>query len=97
MNTNLLITGGVLRENGFELGEGKYYGCAKLLRLNTETAAVEELLAVDEGNENFPDVYPNLEFTVGSVEADQLWLTTDTEIRLYNYPALKLLKTFSHP
>lgn len=97
MNKNLLITGGVLRENGYELGEGKYYGCAKLLRLNLETSAVEELLAIDSGNENFPDVHPNLEFTVGDIEGDKLWLTTDTEVRLYQYPSLALLKTYSHP
>lgn len=94
---NLLITGGVLRENGFELGEGKYYGCAKLLRLNTASSSIEELLAVDEGNENFPDIHPNLEFTVGDVEGDRLWLATDTEIRCYQYPSLRLIETFSHP
>ena len=66
---------GVLRENGFELSEGKYYGCAKLLRVNTDTGAIEELLAVNEGNQNFPDVHPNLEFTNGAdsrIPADQL-------------------------
>ncbi|MDH5377435.1 MAG: hypothetical protein OEX00_03830 [Gammaproteobacteria bacterium] len=93
----LLITGGVLRPNGFELGEGKYYGCAKLLRLDTETGHVEELISISEGNENFPDEYPNLEFTVGYVDGKNLWLPTDTEIRLYSYPELKLQKTFSHP
>lgn len=97
MSNNILITGGVLRENGFELGEGKYYGCAKLLRLNIQSGALEELLAINEGNENFPDIHPNLEFTVGAVEGQQLWLTTDTEVRLYQYPTLQLLKTFSHP
>lgn len=97
MNNHLLITGGVLRENGFELGEGKYYGCAKLLRLNTDSGAIEELLAVNEGNQNFPDIHPNLEFTIGDIEGEHLWLTTDTEVRLYHYPTLKLLKTYSHP
>lgn len=97
MKEDLLITGGVLRENGFELGEGKYYGCAKLLRLNTASSSVEELLAIDEGNDNFPDSHPNLEFTVGDVEGDRLWLATDTEIRCYHYPSLRLIGTFSHP
>lgn len=97
MHNNILITGGVLRENGFELGEGKYYGCAKLLRLNTHAGSLEEVLAISEGNENFPDTHPNLEFTVGAVEGSHLWLTTDTEVRLYAYPRMELLKTFSHP
>ncbi len=97
MSTKLLITGGILRENGFELGEGKYYGCASLLRLDTASSDVDQLLSIHEGNENFPDIHPNLEFTVGDVEGDKLWLATDTEIRLYLYPSLVLLKTFSHP
>lgn len=95
--SSLLITGGVLRPNGFELGEGKYYGCAKLLKLDLESGGVAELLSVDQGNENFPDEHPNLEFTVGDVEGDTLWLTTDTEVRRYRYPTLELLSTYSFP
>lgn len=97
MSESLLITGGKLRANGFELGEGKYYGCAKLLQLDTRTGDFTELLSVDEGTENFPDEHPNLEFTVGDVAGSELWLAMDTEIRLYSYPALDLIKTFSHP
>lgn len=97
MNESLLITGGTLRENGFDLGEGKYYGCAKLLKLNTSTSSIEELLMVNEGNENFPETDPNLEFTVGDIDGDKLWLTTDTEVRLYQYPSMELIKTYSHP
>ena len=95
--SNLLITGAVLRPNGFELGEGKYYENAKLLRLNLATGKIDELLSVSEGNDNFPAEYPNLEFTVGVAEEDKLWLTTDTEVRLYQYPEPTLLTTFSHP
>lgn len=97
MNKKLLITGGVLRPNGFELGEGKYYGCARLLRLDTATHAIETLISVDAGNENTPAQHPNLEFTVGAVERDRLWLSMDTEIRRYAYPSLHLEKTYSHP
>lgn len=93
----LLITGGALRPNGFELGEGKYYGCAKLLRLDTHSGLFEERLSIGEGTQNFPDEHPNLEFTVGDVEDDKLWLAMDTEIRLYQYPDFRLIKTFSHP
>ncbi len=93
----ILITGGQQRENGFELGEGKYYKAAKLLRLDTETGVFEELLSFTDGKENYPDEYPNLEFTVGAVEDDKLWLPTDTEVRLYNYPDLELLKIISFP
>ncbi|MFZ5485089.1 MAG: hypothetical protein ACOZB0_12755 [Pseudomonadota bacterium] len=97
MSKTLLITGGSLRANGYELGEGKYYECAKLLKLDLDSGRFEVLLAVDQGNENFPAEHPNLEFTVGTVEGDILWLPTDTEIRKYRYPSLVLEKTFSHP
>jgi hypothetical protein len=97
MNQKLLITGAALRENGFELGEGKYYGCAKLIQLDTTSGTIDELLSVDAGNNNFPDTHPNLEFTAGDVEQDKLWLPMDTEIRLYHYPSMSLLDTFSHP
>jgi len=97
MNSTLLITGGQLRENGFDLGEGKYYGAAKLLALDTTSHSVKTLLSIDHGNDNFPDTHPNLEFTVGDVEGNALWLSMDTEIRKYSYPDLQLLCTFSHP
>ena len=93
----LLVTGGKLRPNGFELGEGKYYGSAKLFQVDTKSSQIEELLSVDEGTKNFPDEHPNLEFTVGDVEGNNLWLAMDTEIRLYTYPNLEIVKTFSHP
>jgi len=97
MSNNLLITGGILRPNGFELGEGKYYGCATLLQLNLSSGEFSTLLTDDVGGKNFPDETPNLEFTVGDIENNKLWLCMDTEIRLYDYPELKLQKTFSHP
>lgn len=97
MNHQLLVTGGVLRENGFELGEGKYYGCAKLLRLDLDSGDIEEVLSVSEGSENFPAEHPNLEFTVGDRDGDFLWLAMDTEIRKYHAHSLALLETFSHP
>lgn len=93
----ILITGGVLRPNGFELGEGKYYGCAKLLRLDLVSGEVSQLISIDQGNENFPDEHPNLEFTVGDIERGTLWLTTDTEVRRYRYPSLELHSTYSYP
>lgn len=97
MNKKLLITGGNLRPNGFELGEGKYYGCARLLRLDTSTGEVETLISIDTGNENTPNQHPNLEFTVGDVENGRLWLSMDTEIRCYAYPSLRLERVYSHP
>ena len=95
--SKILITGGQERENGFELGEGKYYKAAKLLRLDTQTGIFEELITLDTGSVNYPDEYPNLEFTAGAVEGERLWLATDTEIHEYSYPELERLRTASFP
>ena len=97
MSNKLLVTGGKLREGGYDLGEGKYYGAAKLLQINLDSSSVSEILSVDVGTGNFPHTHPNLEFTVGDIEGNKLWLAMDTEIRLYSYPDLSLIKTFSHP
>lgn len=93
----ILITGGQERENGFTLGEGKYYKAAKLLRLDTETGEIDELLKINNGGKNYPDEHPNLQFTAGWVDGQDLWLPTDTEVMLYSYPELKLIKKYSHP
>lgn len=93
----LLITGAIERPDGFELGDGKYYGAAKLLRLDLESGNIETLLSLEEGNENYPSEHPNLQFTAGQVDRDQLWLPTDTEIRVYSYPELTLNRVISHP
>lgn len=93
----LLLTGGLLRPDGFELGEGKYYGAAKLLRVDMASGHVEALLSIDQGTGNFPPVDPNLEFTVATSEPGVLWLAMDTEIRRYSYPSLQLQATYSHP
>lgn len=97
---NILITGGRERDSGFQLGEGKYYDEACLLRLNLESGSFERLLTITESTrtrENYPDEFPNLEFTAGHVEGDKLWLATDTEVMQYSYPELRLLKKASLP
>lgn len=97
MQNKLLISGAVLRPGGFELGEGKYYEKASLLRLDLQHGEFEEILSIEKANENYPVDHPNLEFTIGSVENNNIWLPTDTEIRLYRYPEMDLLRLFSHP
>ncbi len=95
--SKILISGGIERENGQELGEGKYYKGARLLRLDTETGKVEVILRKDEGGENYPDEHPNLQFTAGCVVEDGIWLPTDTEVGFYSYPDLELKRSFSYP
>lgn len=93
----VLLTGGVMRPNGFELGDGKHYEAAKLVRLDLDSGVAEELLCFDQPNQHYPSEHPNLQFTAGCVEGDKLWLPTDTELHCYAYPGLERLRTISHP
>ena len=97
MYRRILVSGGLERPNGFELGDGKFYEAAKLCALDLESGETEELLSVSEGNEHYPEEHPNLQFTAGCFDGDRLWLPTDTELRCYTYPGLVLERTVSHP
>ncbi|MDO6691872.1 hypothetical protein Q4574_01190 [Aliiglaciecola sp. 3_MG-2023] len=97
MSKKLMLSGGCLRPNGFELGEGKYYGKASLVLLDLESGEFSQLLTKTEGGENYPKEHPNLQFTAGCVDGDKLWLPTDTEVHCYSLPGLKPLSIFSHP
>ncbi|MFA3790735.1 hypothetical protein AB6T38_06430 [Aliiglaciecola sp. SL4] len=97
MTNKLLLSGGCLRPNGFELGEGKYYQSARLVELDTETKLCRIIIQQDEGGSNYPSEHPNLQFTNGCIVDQKLWLPTDTEVHLYQLPDFKLVKTISHP
>lgn len=97
MTKELLVTGGLLRENGFDLGEGMYYGTAVLASLNIDNGHVTPLIRLVEGNENYPSEHPNLQFTAGCIDGGDLWLPTDTEIRKYNLETLSLERIYSQP
>lgn len=94
----LLVSGGCLRANGFELGEGKYYGRAVLAALDLESGSFTELLSKSDGGEHYPAEHPNQQFTAACLDDDDiLWLPTDTEVLKYQLPELELLACFSHP
>jgi hypothetical protein len=93
---SLLVTGATLRANGDSLGEGRHYGSARLLQLDTARGAWERRLEVNEGGPNTPAENPNLQFTASCTEPGTLWLAMDTEIRRYSWPGLALQAVFSH-
>ncbi len=97
MSGFLVISGAIERKNGFELGEGKYYGEAKLLKLNLETGQIETILKKSEGGQNYPAETPNLQYTACCLVDDILWLPTDTEVYKLHYPSLEVLTVISHP
>lgn len=93
----LLISGACLRENGFELGDGKYYGKASLILLDLCSGEFRAVLIKSEGGTNYPAENPNLQFTAACVDGDTLWLPTDTEIYAYKLPNFSLISCYSHP
>ncbi len=97
MSQKLMLSGGCLRPNGFELGEGKYYGKASLVMLDLASGEFSQMLTKTDGGPNYPSEHPNLQFTAGCVDGDTLWLPSDTEVHKYHLPDLTLESVFSHP
>lgn len=97
MSNYLLISGARERENGFELGEGKYYEQAKLLKLDLDTSKVSTIKEKSDGGTHYPDEHPNLQYTSMCLDGDVLWLPTDTEIFKLSYPSLEVLTVISEP
>lgn len=93
----ILLTGATSRKDGATLGDGKLYDCAKLIELDTETCRTKTLIEKNEGGKNYPDIHPNLEFTASTLVNDELFLCTDTEVFVYEYPSLTLKRKTSHP
>ncbi|WP_040521754.1 hypothetical protein, partial [Aliiglaciecola lipolytica] len=97
MTNKLLLSGGCLRPNGFELGEGKYYKSARLIELDILTKSFRIVVQKDVAGDNYPAEHPNLQFTCGCIVDKHLWLPTDTEVHLYRLEDFSLVKIISHP
>ena len=97
MTRKLLITGARERPNGFELGDGKIYDAALLVRLDLDSGETETLIEKTDAGPHYPDAHPNLQFTSGCTQGSSIWLPTDTEIYKVNYPSLAIEKVISHP
>jgi hypothetical protein len=93
----ILVTGGRERENWFELGDGKAYDAAKVHQVDMESGSTCEVLCVDNVTDNYPRIHPNIQFTAGCIDSRGVWLPTDTELRLYEYPTFHLRKAISFP
>jgi hypothetical protein len=97
MPNYLLVSGGCERPNGYELGEGKYYERARLLKLDLESGEFATIMEKAEGGANYPNEHPNLQYTSCCVVDNTLWLPTDTEIFKLSYPQLDLQGIISYP
>lgn len=97
MSKYILVSGGCERPNGYELGEGKYYERARLLKIDINSGSVDIILEKGEGGANYPDEHPNLQYTSCCLVGNTLWLPTDTEIFKLSYPDLTVEKIISYP
>ncbi|MFK5951084.1 MAG: hypothetical protein QM500_20205 [Methylococcales bacterium] len=99
---HFLITGGLQRTDATKLGEGKRFYKAVLNRLDWQTGEAECLLSIDEesdhyANDHYADDTPNLLFTSATLLRDKLYVCSETEVFVYEYPSMKLLNSCSLP
>ena len=97
MPDKLIISGGAQRENAAILGEGHRYHAANLIEMDFETGEANILLSINEPNENYPDECPNVTFTSCTLKNKILYMCTETELFLYSYPDLELIRKKSFP
>lgn len=93
----LLVTGGVLRDDAKNLGEGRRYGRGRLVHLDHAKNRMEVLCELGQGNENYPEETPNLLFTSATLDNGKLYLCSETEIFVYSYPDFRLERSASYP
>ena len=97
MRGTFLVTGGQERNDNVEY-EGWRGSCAgKLLRVDCSNGAIEELVTINTGGENYPDENPNLLITSSTLDGSSLWLCSETEVFEYSYPQIELKRKVSHP
>jgi len=97
MGRRFLVTGGEQFGDAVKRQEGARFKCAKLLNVNIEGRKVETLLRYEANGINYPDDVPNSIFVSGTLERSILYLCTSTEVFLYRYPELVLIKKISYP
>ena len=92
-----IVTGGLQRDNAAKLGEGRRFHAARLLDVDLNTRQTSTLINYEGTPGCYPEESPNLLFTAATLDGNRLYLCTETEIFLYDYPSLRLLKQASHP
>lgn len=97
MGRRFLVTGGEQFSDAVKRPEGARFKCAKLLNVDVETRVVDTLLSYEAKGINYPDNIPNSIFVSATLERDVLYLCTSTEVFLYSYPKLTLIKKISYP
>lgn len=97
MKPNLLITGGVQKRNAIWLDFDKRLKLARVMRINQGKDLIKPFLDYVSPIENVPGGDASIAFGAGTLENEKLYLCTRTEILIYSYPELDLLKVISLP
>ena len=93
----ILVTGGIRRKNAAKLPEGRRVKSARLVRANLKTRSVHVVMRYEGNNVNYPNQTPNVLFTAGSLTDNELFLCTETEISIFEYPQIQLVRMVSYP
>ena len=97
MNRRFLITGGEQFDDAVKRPEGARSQYAKLLEVDFENRSIETAIRYKASSENYPDDAPNTFFVSAAIEEGVLYLCTSTELFLYRYPGLALIRQVSYP
>lgn len=96
-NVSFLLTGGITRKFGKLLGHGHGSKYCELARLSWGDKKIETLIKHQTKNDFCADLLPSHYFTSASLYEDKLYLCSTTQVFIYSYPDLKLIKELNHP
>jgi len=92
-----LLTGGGQREKAVWSEEWKHYEQALVISLDWDTGELERVLEYTTPIEYLAEKDANIVFKAGSIIGDKLYLCTQTEVLIYEYPSFKLIKHLTFP
>ncbi len=96
-STSLLVTGGEQRENAAWHPEYHHYRKGVLAAVDLESRTAVRLVEHVTAPELCADKLPSIVFKSATLAGDRLYLTTETEVLVLSYPALRLIRHLSHP
>lgn len=93
----LLITGGAQRANAVWMHESRHYDQAVLIELDVQTGEARTLLTYKSPPEACPEDRPSIIFKSASLHDGRLYLCTQTEVLIYDWPSLDQVAYHSLP
>lgn len=97
MKRRFLITGGEQFNDAAKRPEGARSKYAKLLETDMDDQSIVTRIRYKAAKPFYPDNAPNTFFVSGSLVDDILYLCTSTELFVYSFPDVTLIKKVSYP